>query len=77
MIVEATVTELLRDFGRIRREAMAGKRVIIRTKEGNLVLLAEKPPPRSLFGALSESIDSGDLEPSESGLAPDDWGPSL
>ncbi len=50
--MDTTVTTLLRDFPKVRRAAMAGKRVVIRTREGNLVLVAEKPPGKKLVGCL-------------------------
>ncbi len=51
--------------------------VVIETREGNLVLTAEKPEPRSLFGALSSSIESRALTETDSGAADEDWKASL
>ena len=35
------VSGLLRDFAKVRRAALAGKRIVVTTREGNLVLTAE------------------------------------
>jgi hypothetical protein len=75
--MRANVSELLRNFPAIRRAALAGERVVIETREGNLVLTAEKPEPRTLFGALSDSIDSKALTEAESGASDEDWKASL
>jgi hypothetical protein len=75
--MRANVSELLRNFPAIRRAALAGERVVIETREGNLVLTAEKPEPRSLFGCLSSTIDSGSLTETDSGADPQAWKASL
>jgi hypothetical protein len=75
--MQTNVSELLRNFPKIRRAALAGERVVIRTREGNLVLTAEKPEGRSLFGSLSAMIDSTPLTAEESGADEADWEPSL
>jgi hypothetical protein len=71
------VSELLRSFPKIRRAALAGERVVIHTREGDLVLVAERPAARSLFGSLSHVIDSGKLTAEESGAREQDWNESL
>ncbi len=71
--MQTNVSSLLREFPRIKRAALAGDRVIIRTREGNLVLTAQKPAGDSLFGALRENIRSKDLKPEDSGASPSDW----
>lgn len=75
--MRANVSELLRNFPAIRRAALAGERVVIETREGNLVLTAEKPEPSTLFGSLSWAIDSGGLSEKDSGADPQDWLASL
>lgn len=75
--MRANVSELLRNFPVIRRAALAGERVVIETREGNLVLTAEKPEPHSLFGSLSSAIDSGGLTEKDSGADSLDWKASL
>lgn len=75
--METTVTELLRSFPRIRRAALAGERVIIRTREGNLVLTAEKPAGDGLFGSLSTTVRTHGLEAEDSGAPDEDWTPGL
>ena len=41
--METTVTELLREFPRVRRAALAGETVIIKSREGNLRLSLDAP----------------------------------
>lgn len=71
--MQTNVSGLLREFPRIKRAALAGDRVVIKTREGNLVLTAQKPAGDSLFGALRESIQSMGLKPEDSGASPTDW----
>ncbi len=75
--MQTNVSELLRNFPKIRRAALAGERVVIRTKEGDLVLTAEKPAGRSMFGCLASTIDSGTMSEADSGASEGDWGASL
>ncbi len=75
--MRTNVTELLRNFPKIRRAALAGERVVIQTREGNLILTAERRTGDGLYGALSSSIRSRGLEPDDSGMAAEDWTPSL
>ena len=75
--MQTNVSELLRNFPKIRRAALAGERVVIRTREGNLVLTAEKPAGSSLFGSLASTIDSADMTEADSGADQSDWHPSL
>lgn len=39
--MQINVSGLLRDFARVRRAALAGRRIVVKTREGNLVLAAE------------------------------------
>jgi hypothetical protein len=75
--MQTNVSELLRNFPKIRRAALAGERVVIRTREGNLVLTAEKPAGNSLFGILKATIDSRRMNEADSGADDKDWKPSL
>lgn len=43
--MQINVSGLLRDFARVRRAALAGKRIVVKTREGNLVLTAESQAP--------------------------------
>lgn len=43
--MQINVSGLLRDFARVRRAALAGKRIVVATREGNLVLTAESQAP--------------------------------
>jgi hypothetical protein len=65
--MQTNVSELLRDFPKIQRAALAGERVVIHTRDGNLVLTAEKPAGDALFGSLAAVIDSLPLTAEQSG----------
>jgi hypothetical protein len=75
--MRTNVSELLRNFPKIRRAALAGQRIVIHTREGNLVLMAEKPTADALFGVLKDTVQSNDLKPSDSGTDAANWSPSL
>jgi hypothetical protein len=75
--MQTNVSELLRNFPKIRRAALAGERVVIHTRDGNLVLTAEKPAAEALFGSLAAIVDSGALTAEQSGADESDWEPSL
>ena len=48
--MQTNVSTLLREFPRVRQAAMRGESVIIKTREGNLVLSAEQPRIAGLLG---------------------------
>jgi len=50
--MESTVTELLRDFPRVKRAVLAGEAVIIKSREGNLRLTLDIPVAKRLVGCL-------------------------
>lgn len=50
--MEATITELLREFPRVRRAVFAGETVIIKSREGSMRLTLETPSPVSLIGCM-------------------------
>lgn len=58
MSMEATVTELLREFPRLRRAALAGEKIIIKSREGDLQLMRETSQPASLVGAMRGQLVS-------------------
>lgn len=75
--MKTTVTTLLRDFPKVRRAALSGERVIIRCREGDLLLTAAPPPAESLIGSLKGTLRAcrDDLDTPTS--AATDWNPSL
>jgi len=48
--MQTNVSTLLREFPKVRRAAFRGERVVIVTREGNLVLEAEQPKQNRLLG---------------------------
>jgi hypothetical protein len=50
--MESTVTELLREFPRVRRAVFAGETVIIKSREGNMRLTLDTPVAERLLGCL-------------------------
>jgi hypothetical protein len=77
MDMETTVTTLLRDFPRIRRAALAGETVIIKSREGNFRFTLDKPVSGGLLGCmqgrLRESADDLDQPTTDDTL----WNSSL
>jgi hypothetical protein len=75
--MEATVTELLREFPRLRRAALAGERVIIKSKEGDLQLTRDTAKPTSLVGAMQGQITHSADDIDQPTTTEADWGGSL
>ena len=73
--MQTNVSTLLREFPKIRRAAMRGERVIIKTREGNLILEAEKSVSGGILGTMKEVIirSAEDLDRPTT----EDWSPSL
>jgi hypothetical protein len=75
--MESTVTELLREFLRVRRAVFAGEKVIIKSREGNMRLTLDEPSLGSLIGCmkglLTSTEDDIDLPTSDS----KSWEPQL
>ena len=74
--METTVTELLRDFPKIRRAVLSGETVLIRSREGDMRLTRDSSEPKSLLGALRGLARTGQdiVVPT---TAPEEWKPSL
>lgn len=51
--MNSTVTELLRDFPRVKRAVLAGEVVIIKSREGNFRLTLDTPVAEKLVGCLN------------------------
>lgn len=67
------MTELLRDFPKIRRAAMRGERVVVKTRSGNLVLIRENYAEASLYGSLASMVSKDELIDSERVFTKADW----
>lgn len=70
------VSTLLRDFTSVRRAVLAGDEVVVKTREGNLRIMADRPKGQSILGrcrALRIRSDDKIVEPTTS---MDDWGRS-
>ena len=75
--MEATVTELLREFPRLRRAALAGEKVIIRSREGDLQLMRDTAKPAFLIGAMQGQIVHSADDIDQPTTTEADWGGSL
>ena len=53
--MQINVSGLLREFPKAKRAALAGERVHIKTREGNLILMAEKPAGKDADRAPKDS----------------------
>lgn len=50
--MQTNVSGLLREFPKYRQAAMSGHKVLIKTREGDLLLSAHKKTDRALLGCL-------------------------
>ncbi|TVR55626.1 MAG: hypothetical protein EA426_14820 [Spirochaetaceae bacterium] len=75
--MKTNVSGLLRDFPRIRRAALAGEEVLVETREGNLLIVAETPPSASLYGSMKDEIESSADDLDSPTLPSSEWGAAL
>ena len=77
LVMQTNVSTLLREFPKVKRAALRGERVVIRTREGNLVLSAEFPPDRALLGSMRGTFRDTGTDLSTPTLPASAWKPSL
>jgi hypothetical protein len=75
--MQTNVSTLLREFPKIRRAALAGERVVIKTREGNLVLTAEGADDGAVYGSMRGRVLRSDDDIDQPTLPDTEWGPSL
>ena len=75
--MQINVSGLLRNFADVRRAALAGETVVITTREGNLLLTAERQTRSSLYGALKDVIVHSDDDLDKPTLPERAWRPDL
>jgi hypothetical protein len=75
--MKTNVSGLLRDFPRIRRAALSGEKVLVETREGNLLIVAENPPTRQLYGCMRDEIVMSADSIDEPTMPTTEWGASL
>lgn len=75
--MRTNVSGLLRNFAEVRRAAQAGETVVISTREGNLLLMAERRAGSSLFGSLKDVILHSDDDLDQPTLPDHVWRPDL
>ncbi|MEI6676627.1 MAG: hypothetical protein WCO57_15765 [Verrucomicrobiota bacterium] len=75
--MQTNVSTLLREFPRVKRAALRGERVVIKTREGNLVLAAESPPERNLLGSMRGTFIETGTDLTTPTLPEPAWKPSL
>lgn len=54
--METNVTTLLREFPKVKKAALAGERVLIRTREGDLELKVVRKGPRYSMGKFDGKL---------------------
>ncbi len=70
------MTQLLREFPKVKRAVLSGETVIIQSREGNMRLTLDLQEPQALVGGLRGLVRAqGDLISPTS--EPMDWNPSL
>lgn len=75
--MQTNVSTLLREFPKIRRAALAGERVVIKTREGNLVLTAEVADDGAVYGSMRGRVLRSDDDIDQPTLPDTEWEPSL
>ena len=75
--MKTNVSGLLRDFPTVRRAALAGEEVIVETREGNLLIVAERPPATSLYGSMKDDVESSADDLDTPTLPTTEWNASL
>ncbi len=75
--MQTNVSTLLREFPKVKRAALRGERVVVKTREGNLVILAESPPERNLLGSMRGTFIETKADLSAPTLPETAWNPSL
>ena len=74
--MQTTITELLREFPKVRRAVLSGETVIIRSREGNMRLTLDRSEPQVLVGALRGLVRTRE-DLTAPTTVPEDWNPSL
>jgi hypothetical protein len=74
--MQTTVTELLREFPKVRRAVLAGETVIIRSREGNMRLTLDRGDNPPLVGALRGLVQTQE-DLTAPNTADNEWSPSL
>jgi len=77
VVMQTNVSTLLREFPKVKHAALRGERVVIKTREGNLVLSAESPPERNFLGSMKGTFSATDADLSAPTLSDTAWKPSL
>ena len=75
--MQTNVSTLLREFPKVKRAALRGERVVVKTREGNLVISAESPPERNLLGSMKGTFIETGADITAPTLPETDWKPSL
>ncbi len=74
--MQTTVTELLREFPKVRRAVLSGETVIIRSREGNMRLTLDHGEDQPRVGALRGLVQTQEDLAAPTTVATE-WSPSL
>jgi hypothetical protein len=74
--MQTNVSTLLREFPKVKCAALRGERVVIKTREGNLVLSAEPPLDRNFLGSMKGTFSETNADLSVPTLTDKAWKPS-
>jgi len=75
--MESTVTELLREFPRVKRAVLSGETVIIKTRDGNFRLTLDSPATGGLLGCMKGLAIRSDNNIDRPTTEPSAWDPKL
>jgi hypothetical protein len=76
-VMETNVSTLLREFPKVRRAALAGERVIVHTREGDLWITAAKDASKPLLGSLQGMLQQSEDDLDQPTATDEGWNPSL
>ncbi|KAF0095656.1 MAG: hypothetical protein E1N59_432 [Puniceicoccaceae bacterium 5H] len=74
--MKTTVTQLLRDFPTIRKAALAGETVIVKTREGDLRITADRQNT-GLLGCMKGSFNRLPDDLDQPTTSPHEWDSTL
>jgi hypothetical protein len=75
--MESTVTELLREFPRVKRAVLSGETVIIKTRDGNFRLTLDSPATGGSLGCMKGLAIRSDNNIDRPTAEPSAWDPKL
>jgi hypothetical protein len=71
--METNVSTLLRDFPRIRRAALSGQRVMVHTREGDLLITRAPSAEQTVLGCMRGTLAASADDLDQPTSSTDEW----